>query len=205
MGKNVNRGLLVVISGPSGTGKGALTKLLKQKKPHIRFSISATTRKPRDGEINGINYFFKSEKEFEKMIKDNEFVEWVRYCENYYGTPEKFISDSIENGHDVLFEIEVEGALKIKERFPGSILVFIVPPSHKELARRIKGRGTEDKNIIEKRMLRAVEELELVDEYDYLVINDKLDRACDDVVHIMEAEKLKTARNKERLEKMHLL
>lgn len=204
--KNIkNKGLLLVISGPSGTGKGTLVERLIQRRPEIRLSISATTRKPREGEVDGVDYFFKTKKEFQEMIEKDEFVEWVEYCGNYYGTPEKSILDSIESGYDVIFEIEVEGALKVKERFPNSILIFMVPPSLRELQKRIRGRGTEEEAIIKKRMRRAVEELNLIDKYDYIVVNDELDRAYNDVVYIMEAEKLKVSRNKDRLKRMGLL
>ncbi len=188
-------GLLVVVSGPSGTGKGTLLNNLKEKENNIRFSVSATTRNPRNGEVDGINYFFKTHEEFDTMIKNNELVEWVKYCDNYYGTPKKCIEDTIKSGYDCLLEIEVEGALNIKKIYPDCVSIFILPPSFKELRRRIEGRGTEKQEVIDKRMDKAIKEMHYVDKYDYVVVNDKVEEAVHSVTSIIVSEKLKFKRN----------
>ncbi|OPZ92642.1 MAG: Guanylate kinase [Firmicutes bacterium ADurb.Bin419] len=188
-------GLLVVVSGPSGTGKGTLLSNLKEKENNIRFSVSATTRNPRNGEVDGINYFFKTHEEFDTMIKNNELVEWVKYCDNYYGTPKKCIEDTIKSGYDCLLEIEVEGALNIKKIYPDCVSIFILPPSFKELRRRIEGRGTEQQEVIDKRMDKAIKEMHYVDKYDYVVVNDKIEEAVQSVTSIIMSEKLKFKRN----------
>ncbi len=188
-------GLLVVVSGPSGTGKGTLLNSLKGKENNIRFSVSATTRNPRDGEVDGVNYFFKTHEEFDNMIKNNELVEWVKYCDNYYGTPKKCIEDTIKSGYDCLLEIEVEGALNIKKIYPDCVSIFILPPSFRELRRRIEGRGTEKQEVIDKRMDKAIKEMSYVDRYDYVVVNDKIEEAAYSVTSIIVSEKHKFKRN----------
>ncbi len=195
-------GLLIVLSGPSGTGKGTLLHLLKDDNPNIRLSVSATTRKPRQGEVDGRDYYFKTVDEFLDMIKNDDLLEWVEYCNNYYGTPKKFIEESINEGYDVLFEIEVEGAMKIKEKLPDSISIFILPPSFEELERRIRGRGTEDENVIAGRMARAREEVKYIKHYDYVVINEDLREAADDISAIIRAEKLRLSRKKNILQEI---
>jgi len=189
-------GLLVVLSAPSGTGKGTLVKLLREQDENIRLSVSATTRKPRKGEIDGRDYFFKTEEEFEKMIENNELIEWVKYCNNYYGTPREFVDSSLSLGYDVLLEIEVEGAANIKKLYPESVLVFILPPSFDELKKRIIGRGTEKPEVIEMRLEQAKKELGYVFMYDYVVVNDKIEDAVQKIRSIITAEKLKYNRNK---------
>lgn len=188
-------GLLVVVSGPSGTGKGTLLSNLKVKEKSIKFSVSATTRDPRDGEVDGVNYFFKTHEEFDTMIKDNELVEWVKYCDNYYGTPKKCIEDTIKSGYDCLLEIEVEGALNIKKIYPDCVSIFILPPSFNELRRRIEGRGTEKQEVIDKRMDKAIKEMNYVERYDYVVVNDKIEEAVCSITSIIVSEKLKFKRN----------
>lgn len=193
-------GLLVVVSGPSGTGKGTLLNNLKEKEKNIRFSVSATTRNPRDGEVDGVNYYFKTHEEFNDMINNNELVEWVKYCDNYYGTPKKCIEDTIKSGYDCLLEIEVEGALNIKKIYPDCISIFILPPSFEELRRRIEGRGTEQQDVIDKRMEKAIKEMGYVDKYDYVVVNDKIEEAVNSVISIIVSEKHRFKRNKNILE-----
>lgn len=193
-------GLLVVVSGPSGTGKGTVLHSLRQKNSNIRFSISATTRKPREGEIEGQNYFFKNVNDFKTMIDHDELVEWVKYCDNYYGTPKKYIEDCIKSGYDVILEIEVEGAIRIKEKHPDSVSVFILPPSFDELRKRIEGRGTESEDIIQKRLKRAKAEVAFVDKYDYTIINDCVESAVEKMDDILVSEKLRYIRNKNILE-----
>lgn len=189
------KGLLIVVSGPSGTGKGTVLDRLRQSNQNVRYSVSATTRKPREGEVDGQSYFFKSVEEFEDMIGNGELVEWVQYCGNYYGTPKKCIDKSMKDGIDVILEIEVEGALNIKEIYPESVLVFILPPSFDELRRRIEGRGTERAEVIRQRMDKAGREFLQVDKYDYVVINNRVGKAVEDINSIIVAEKLRYARN----------
>lgn len=188
-------GLLVVVSGPSGAGKGTLLNNVKQRENNVRFSVSATTRVPRSGELDGVNYFFKTHEEFDRMIKNNELVEWVKYCDNFYGTPKKYVEEIIKSGSDCLLEIEVEGALNIKAIYPDCITIFILPPSFEELRRRIEGRGTEKPEVIDKRMKKALKEMNFVDRYDYVVVNGEVETAVNSIINILEAEKLKVKRN----------
>jgi len=190
------KGLLVVLSAPSGTGKSTVARLLVQRNSRLRLSVSATTRAPRKNEVEGKDYFYKTADEFKNMIENDEFVEWVEYCGNYYGTPKKYIEDSIENGFDVLLEIEVEGAARIKEKYPDCVLIFMLPPSFDELKKRIEGRGTEKPEVIENRLNQAKREIKCIDMYDYVVINDSVDNAINSVNIILQAEKAKVKRNK---------
>ncbi|NLL05148.1 MAG: guanylate kinase [Clostridiaceae bacterium] len=198
-------GLLVVVSGPSGTGKGTLLNNIRQKENNIKFSVSATTREPRDGEVEGVNYFFKTHEEFDSMIKKGELVEWVKYCDNYYGTPKRCIEDTIKSGFDCLLEIEVEGALNIKSIYPDCVSIFILPPSFDELRRRIEGRGTEKPEAIQKRMEKAVKEMKFVDKYDYVVVNDDIEEAVNSIKCILASEKLKLCRNINILERIGII
>lgn len=192
-------GLLVVVSGPSGAGKGTVINLLRQKDDNVKLSVSATTRQPRIGEIEGVNYFFKTHDQFNDMIKGNQLVEWVKYCDNFYGTPKKYIQDTVEKGYDCILEIEVEGALNIKENYPDCVTIFILPPSFKELKRRIEGRGTEQSDVICKRLEKARNEIEFADRYDYVIVNDSVENAVVGISNILAAEKLKFIRNKDIL------
>lgn len=196
------KGLLVVISGPSGTGKGTVLKLVKESFNNVRFSVSATTRKPREGEVEGKNYFFKTVEEFKEMLQNNEMIEWVEYCDNYYGTPRKYIEESMEQGYDVILELEVEGAINIKNQYPDSVTIFMVPPSFDELRLRIEGRGTEKPEVIEKRLKRAKEELSYIDRYDYITINNAVEDSVSEVNSIIIAEKLKYQRNKNLIKEL---
>lgn len=189
------KGLLIIISGPSGTGKGTVLKLVKESCHFVKFSVSATSRKPREGEVDGINYFFKTEEEFKAMIDNNEFVEWVKYCDNYYGTPKKYIEDNINNGFDVILEIEVEGALNIKKQYPDAVTIFMLPPSFEELKYRIEGRGTEKNDVINKRLAKAKQELDFISQYEYVSINNNVEDSVREINSIMLAEKLKYHRN----------
>lgn len=192
----LREGLLVVVSGPSGAGKGTLLNSIKQTEGNIKFSVSATTRTPREGEVDGVNYYFKTHEEFGRMINDNELVEWVKYCDNYYGTPKKCIEDTLKSGFDCLLEIEVEGALNIKSIYPDCVSIFVMPPSFEELKRRIETRGTEKPDVIQKRMDKALKEMLLVDRYDYVVVNDSIEVAVDSIRCILASEKLRYSRNK---------
>ena len=191
----IEKGLLVVISGPSGSGKGTIVNLLTESKSNFKASVSATTRNKREGEKEGISYNFITKNEFNKMIENDKLIEWVEYCGHYYGTPQKCVDEAIENGEDILLEVEVVGAKNIKEKYPDSILVFVLPPSYAELRRRLKKRGTEGNKSIEKRMERAKQEFKQIDLYDYLVINDKIDEATNHIKNIVEIEKLRVKRN----------
>jgi len=195
-------GLLVVVSAPSGTGKGTLLGALEKLNSNIRFSISATTRNPREGEIDGTDYFFKSVDEFKKMVEDGELIEWVEYCDNFYGTPKSYIEECLMQGFDVVLEIEVEGAINIRKRFSDSVLIFVLPPSFEELKRRIIKRGTENPYTIEKRIEKAKEEIKYIDIYDYIVLNDSVDNAVNQINSILTAEKLKYQRNNNILEEL---
>ena len=179
------RGILIVVSGFSGAGKGTLMKeLMKRYEETYALSVSATTRNPREGEVDGREYFFKTTEEFEKMIAKEELIEYARYVENYYGTPRTYVEQQLEAGKDVILEIEIQGALKVKERFPEAILIFVMPPSAEELKRRLVGRGTESMDVIHARLRRAVEEAEGMDSYDYILINDDI-ASCTERLHQM--------------------
>lgn len=173
--KMKRKGIIIVVSGFSGVGKGTLMKQLVHDYDNYALSVSMTTREPRPGEIDGKEYFFVSKDDFEKKIAENGLVEYACYCGNYYGTPREYVEKQLENGKDVILEIEVQGALKIKRQFPTSLLLFVMPPSAEELKRRLEGRGTETPEVIAKRLRRAVEEAEGIENYDFIIINDKLE------------------------------
>lgn len=196
------QGLLFVVSGPSGTGKGTLLKRLKEMNGNVRFSISATTREPRKGEVDGTNYFYKTKDQFRHMIEKGELVEWDEYCGNYYGTPRAYIEKTLEQGFDVVLEITVEGAANVKRKYEGCISIFVMPPSFTELEKRITARGTEDSETIKARLMQSVSELSRIEGYDYVVINDDLGKAADDINAIMHAEKLKVSRNPRVLDEL---
>ena len=177
-------GTLVVVSGFAGTGKGTVMKQLLSRYDSYALSISATTRNPRPGEVDGREYFFKTKEEFEQMIAEDAFVEHACYVGNYYGTPKKYVQEQLNAGKDVILEIEIQGALKIKSQFPDALLLFIAPPSADVLKTRLVGRGTETEEVIEQRLARAVEESKGIENYDYLVVNDDLDE-CVETVHQM--------------------
>ncbi|SFS61352.1 guanylate kinase [Paenibacillus sp. BC26] len=184
----MNRGLLIVLSGPSGVGKGTVCSELRHKQSDLIYSVSATTRSPRQGEIDGINYFFKSREQFQDMIAKDALLEYAEYVGNYYGTPRDFVERTLASGKDIILEIEVQGALKVKEKFPQGVFIFLVPPSLDVLKQRITGRGTENADIIDHRMTVAVEEMNLIHYYDYAVVNDQIDAACHRIQSIIVAE-----------------
>jgi len=190
----MDKGLLIVVSGPSGAGKGTVMNKLIAGGDYA-LSVSATTRSPREGEQDGINYFFKTREEFEKMIADNEFLEYAEFCGNYYGTPLSYVNQKLDEGKNVILEIEVKGAFQVKEKCPEAVLIFLAPPSMKELEERLVGRGTESPEVIAERLARAMEELDLIDDYDYVVINDDVDEAVADIRSIVKAEQRRAARN----------
>ncbi len=196
------QGILIVVSGFSGSGKGTIMKELLKRYDNYALSVSATTRQPREGEVEGKEYFFKTREEFEKMIAKEELIEYARYVNNYYGTPRAYVEEQLDSGKDVILEIELQGALKIKKKFPKALLLFVTPPSAKELKRRLVSRGTETTEVIEQRMKRAVEESEGMESYDYYVVNDVLDTCVEDVHRIICAEHGRSMRNQEFAEQI---
>lgn len=189
------KGLLLVISGFSGAGKGTVVKRLLELHNDYALSISATTRSPREGEQNGREYFFKSTEEFESMIDNSELIEYAKYVSNYYGTPKAYVEEQLEAGKNVILEIEIQGALNIKKMYPDAVLLFIMPPSAEELERRLVGRGTEDEATIKARLQRASDEAKGVENYNYIVINDKVDDCVEAIYSIVNSEKRKAVNN----------
>lgn len=198
---NKYKGIMLVISGPSGSGKGCICTHLTKSRDDIYISISVTSRIPRPDDVEGINYFFKTKEEFEKMIENNELIEWVNYCDNYYGTPKRNVEEKLDDGINVVFEIEVNGALNIKKRYPDCVLIFVVPPGYGDLVKRLRGRGTEEEEIIQKRIKKAADEVSLIEDYDYIVVNDTIENASYQVQAIIDAERNKVSRNQEKIEK----
>lgn len=190
----IKEGILIIMSGPSGSGKGTIVNELI-KNPQYYVSISITTRKARIGEEEGINYFFRSEEEFFRLKDNNELLEWANFCGNYYGTPKSNVEQKLKEGKNVILEIEVQGAFKVKNLYPESVFIFVVPPSMGELRKRLINRGTEKHSVIEKRIERAVEEIKLMSKYDYIVVNDALLTAVSNINTIVKAEQLKSNRN----------
>lgn len=188
-------GLLIVISGFAGTGKGTIVKRLVEDYEQYALSVSMTTRAPRPGEVDGKSYFFVTKEEFEKNIAENRLVEYASYCDNYYGTPKAYVEDMLQQGKDIILEIEIQGALKIRKMFPTALLLFMMPPSAEELKRRLVGRGTETMEVVEKRMTRAATEAAGIDQYDYIVINDEVDACVVRTHSIIEAAHAKPQRN----------
>ena len=182
-----NKGILIVISGFSGAGKGTLMKKLLQTYDNYALSISMTTRKPREGERDGVEYFFTDKEKFEQNIKEDGFIEYASYCDNYYGTPRAYVEEQLKAGKDVILEIEIQGALQVKKKFPESLLLFVTPPSAKELERRLVGRGTESMEVIQKRLSRASEESEGIEAYDYIVVNDNLEVCVEELHSLVNA------------------
>lgn len=188
------KGNLIVLSGPSGAGKDSIIRELKNYYHNFWVSVSMTSRAPRGEEVDGIDYFFVSKEEFEKHIKNNDFLEYAMYNDNYYGTPKSKINDFLDQGKDVILEIEIQGALKIKEEFPEAIFIFIMPPSMGELVRRLKKRNTEDTEKIIKRFKKAYQQINYYNNYNYVVINDDLDTAVRKVEAILVSERLRVSR-----------
>lgn len=189
------KGILVVVSGFSGVGKGTLMRRLTEKYDDYALSISATTRQPREGEKDGREYFFHTKEEFEKMISEDALVEYACYCGNYYGTPSAYVEEQRNAGRDVILEIEIQGALKIREKFPDALLLFVMPPSAKVLKERLIGRGTESSEIIEARLKRAAAEAEGVENYDYMLVNDDLEVCVEEMHSLISCQRNRVNRN----------
>ncbi|SDJ73421.1 guanylate kinase [Sediminibacillus albus] len=188
------KGILFVLSGPSGVGKGTVRKALFDKDTALKYSISMTTRAKREGETEGIDYFYKSKEEFERMIEEKKLLEYAQYVGNYYGTPKEYVEETLESGKDVFLEIEVQGALQVKENFPQGVFIFLFPPSLEELANRIINRGTETEDIVNNRLTEAKKEIEMMDAYDYVVVNDQIDTAVSKIQSIVRSEHCKRER-----------
>lgn len=196
---NKSRGLLVVFSGPSGSGKGTVLKEALKKSDDLCVSVSATTRAPRDGETDGIDYMFYTKEQFLDLVSQNGFVEWACFCENYYGTPRAKIEELLDSGKNVVLEIEVQGAMKIKQKCPDAVLIFNLPPSLEVLKDRLVGRKTDAEDVIKKRLETAVWEISQAEKYDYVLVNDKIEDAADMFLAIIKGEKCNIARNKKML------
>lgn len=189
------KGILIVVSGFSGAGKGTIMKELLKQYDNYALSISATTRSPREGERNGREYFFKTKEEFQRLIEEDQLIEYAQYVENYYGTPREYVERCLDDGKDVILEIEVQGARKVKEKIPEAVLIFVTPPSAEELRARLVGRGTESMEVIESRLSRANEEAVVMPDYDYLLVNDDLEQCVEAMHGIIQAERCKMRRN----------
>ncbi len=197
-----DEGVLLVISGPSGAGKGTICAAIREIYKDLEYSTSMTTRAPRNGEKEGVSYFFRTKEEFEKLIAEDAFLEYACVYENYYGTPKKYVLDKIAEGASVLLEIDIQGAMQVKERYPKGVFVYIVPPSLEILSRRIHDRGTDTEEVIAKRLAQITNELALAHRYDYIVVNDVLEDAVKKVSAIIEAEKCKLSRNEHEIERV---
>ena len=197
-----HQGILVVVSGFSGAGKGTLMKELLKRYDNYALSISATTRAPREGETDGKEYFFVTKEQFEKMRDEQKLIEYAQYVNNYYGTPKEYVEQKMAEGKDVILEIEIQGALKVKKRFPDALLLFVTPPSAEELRKRLVGRGTETLEVINARLARAAEEASGMEAYDYLLINDDLDRGVEEMHQLIQLQHRKTSYHLDFLSKM---
>lgn len=198
----MSRGILVVVSGFSGAGKGTVMKRLMEKYDNYALSISVTTRQPRPGEVDGREYFFRTKEEFQQLIQEDALIEYAQYVENYYGTPRFYVEEQLQSGKDVILEIEIQGAMKVKEKNPEAVLVFVTPPTVEELKRRLTDRGTETQEVIAERLARASEEAEGMDCYDYLLVNDVLEECVDHLHRIIQSEHARSPRNTEFIEKI---
>lgn len=201
--ENNNSGMLVVISGPSGAGKGTLCEQLLKKDDNLILSISVTTRAPRKGEKDGVNYFFADVENFKRKIQQKDFLEWAMVYTNYYGTPRSFVEKNLEAGRDVILEIDIQGAKQVKQNFPEAVFIFVMPSNLEELKKRIIKRGSETKESFDLRVKSAEEELKAISMYDYVVLNDDIDSAVSKLQAIISAERCKVFRNKKLLEKIN--
>ncbi|RLL45266.1 guanylate kinase [Oceanobacillus piezotolerans] len=188
------KGILFVLSGPSGVGKGTVRKRLFEKATDLKYSISMTTRNRRPSEKDGVDYFYKSTEEFEALIAQNELLEYAKYVNNYYGTPRKYVEETLAKGSDVFLEIEVQGAMQVKQNFPEGVFIFLFPPSLEELKNRIVNRGTESEELVLNRLKEASKEIEMMEAYDYVVVNDQVDHAVEKIEAIILSEHLRRER-----------
>lgn len=175
----MDKGVLLIVSGLSGAGKGTICKRIMEKYPDYELSISATTRDPRPGEVDGREYFFITKDEFEDRIKNGKLLEYAKYVDNYYGTPKDWVLAQMDQGKNVILEIELQGAFQVRDQIPEAVLIFIMPPDMEELERRLRGRGSETEEQIKKRLLRAMEEIEYVDQYDYVIVNEEVEKSVE--------------------------
>lgn len=200
-----DKGLLIVLSGPSGVGKGTVRKaIFDHPETNFKYSISMTTRNKREGEVDGVDYFFKTREEFEALIRQDKFIEYAEYVGNYYGTPVDYVKETTANGHDVFLEIEVEGAKQVREKFPEALFIFLAPPTLSQLEQRLIGRGTDSQEVIDHRIREAKRELNMMNLYDYVVINDDVTKARESVQCIVEASHLERSRVENKLRKLLL-
>ena len=198
----MRKGMLVLVSGPSGTGKGTVCDLLRKNHPELAYSISATTRQPRAGEQDGVNYYFYDKAKFEEMIKEGQLLEWANVYGNYYGTPKQQVLDRLAAGEDILLEIDTQGALNVMKSMPEGLFVFLLPPSLEELRQRLIGRGTETEESLKTRLGAAIEEIKIASKYRYVVVNDKVEVAEATIARIIEAEHHRTDLNMDMLAKL---
>lgn len=195
-----DEGILLVVSGPSGAGKGTICNAIREKFPDLQYSVSMTTRNPRKGEVEGESYFFRTNEQFEKLIEEDAFLEYAKVYDHYYGTPKKRALDMISEGKSVLLEIDIQGAMQVKKRYPKGVFIYIVPPSLEILSDRLYGRGTDSEETIQKRLAQITSELAMAHQYDYIIVNDKLEDAVRKTSSILEAERCKLSRNEGQIE-----
>ncbi|MBS4912701.1 MAG: guanylate kinase [Veillonella sp.] len=195
-----DRGILIVLSGPSGAGKGTICSALRKEMPNLVYSVSMTTRAPRVGEEEGVSYFFRDKEEFQRLIEEDAFLEYAKVYDNYYGTPKQHVMNLLSEGKSVILEIDIQGAMQVKERFSEAVFIYIVPPSLDILSTRLRDRGTDATDVINKRLSKASSELALAHRYDYIVVNDVLPDAVEKVASILRAEACRIKRNKEKIQ-----
>lgn len=196
----VDEGILLVVSGPSGAGKGTICDALRAKYPGLHYSVSMTTRAPRKGETEGVNYYFRTNEQFEELIKKDAFLEYAQVYDHYYGTPKEYVLSLIESGKSVLLEIDIQGAMQVKKQYPKGVFIYVVPPSLEILSGRLHHRGTDTEEVIQNRLSKITEELALAHQYDYIVVNDVLSDAIQKTCSILEAERCKLSRNEGQIQ-----
>lgn len=198
--KAIDEGILLVVSGPSGAGKGTICDAIREKYPELHYSVSMTTRMPRKGEEEGVNYFFRSHEQFEELISQNAFLEYAQVYDHYYGTPKEYVLNLLESGKSVLLEIDIQGAMQVKKQYPKGVFIYVVPPSLAILSGRLHHRGTDSEEVIRSRLSKITDELALAHQYDYIVVNDILADAIQKTCCILEAEQCKLSRNEGQIQ-----